>query len=77
MVQGGQRPEHHPLQARKLTDPDPSAAAAGLLGIDHVQLAMPTGHKAELDAERFYHEVLGLERVPKPPELAVRVPSSA
>jgi diguanylate cyclase (GGDEF)-like protein/PAS domain S-box-containing protein len=43
-----------------------------MLGIDHVQLAMPPGDQAELDAERFYQGVLGLERVPKPPELATR-----
>jgi diguanylate cyclase (GGDEF)-like protein/PAS domain S-box-containing protein len=43
-----------------------------LLGIDHVQLAMPAGEAAEREAEHFYQGVLGLERVPKPPALAVR-----
>ncbi len=43
-----------------------------LLGIDHVQLAMPPGDDAVRRAEDFYHGVLGLQQVPKPPELAVR-----
>jgi diguanylate cyclase (GGDEF)-like protein/PAS domain S-box-containing protein len=42
------------------------------LGIDHVQLAMPAGPEAETEADRFYGSVLGLERIPKPAELAVR-----
>jgi diguanylate cyclase (GGDEF)-like protein/PAS domain S-box-containing protein len=33
---------------------------------------MPGGEEAERAAERFYAGVLGLERVPKPPEMAVR-----
>ncbi|HEU0171832.1 MAG TPA: diguanylate cyclase [Acidimicrobiales bacterium] len=33
---------------------------------------MPGGEEAERAAERFYVDVLGLERVPKPPTLAVR-----
>ncbi len=41
-----------------------------LLRIDHVQLAMPPGREDE--AERFYAGVLGVPRVPKPPELAKR-----
>jgi catechol 2,3-dioxygenase-like lactoylglutathione lyase family enzyme len=41
-----------------------------LVALDHVQLAMPVG--AEAEAERFYAGLLGLERVPKPPALAVR-----
>lgn len=45
---------------------------ARLLSIDHVQLAMPPGDQAELEAERFYHEVLGLVPVPKPRALAPR-----
>jgi hypothetical protein len=40
--------------------------------IDHVQLAMPAGPKAEAMAEGFYAGMLGLPRVPKPPELAAR-----
>lgn len=39
-------------------------------GIDHVQLAMPSG--GEPRARRFYGEVLGLTEIPKPPNLAAR-----
>ncbi len=38
--------------------------------LDHVQLAMPVGGEAA--AQRFYGDVLGLPRVPKPPHLASR-----
>ena len=38
--------------------------------LDHVQLAMPPG--AEDRATAFYEGVLGIPRVPKPPELAAR-----
>ena len=38
--------------------------------IDHVQLAMPPG--GEELATWFYSEVLGVPRVPKPVELAIR-----
>ncbi len=41
-----------------------------IVGIDHVQLAMPEG--GEEEAERFYSGVLGLERVPKPAAMALR-----
>jgi len=41
-----------------------------LIGIDHVQLAMPPG--GDDDARRFYSDVLALSEVPKPPALAVR-----
>lgn len=41
-----------------------------IIGIDHVQLAMPAG--AETDARAFYNGVLGLTEVAKPPELAAR-----
>jgi len=41
-----------------------------IVGIDHVQLAMPVGGEAE--AERFYSAVLGLDRVAKPAAMAVR-----
>jgi diguanylate cyclase (GGDEF)-like protein/PAS domain S-box-containing protein len=71
VVQGGQRPEHHPGQAHDLTPPG-ALPTPHLLGIDHVQLAMPGGEEAVRAAERFYVDVLGLERVPKPPTLAVR-----
>ena len=43
-----------------------------LLGVDHVQLAMPAGPTAEWEAEGFYCGLLTLERVPKPPALAER-----
>jgi catechol 2,3-dioxygenase-like lactoylglutathione lyase family enzyme len=38
--------------------------------VDHVQLAMPAG--AEERATEFYEGLLGIPRVPKPPELEVR-----
>jgi catechol 2,3-dioxygenase-like lactoylglutathione lyase family enzyme len=41
-------------------------------GLDHVQLAMPAGPEAEARAEAFFSGLLGLPRVPKPPELAAR-----
>lgn len=41
-----------------------------IVGIEHVQLAMPAGREAE--ARAFYAELLGLPEVPKPPELAKR-----
>ncbi len=41
-------------------------------GIDHVQLAMPAGRVADTRAQAFFEGLLGLRRVPKPPELAVR-----
>lgn len=42
----------------------------GVTAIEHVQLAMPPGREDE--ARAFYREVLGLDEVPKPPELAAR-----
>lgn len=41
-----------------------------MLGIDHVQLAMPRGREAE--AVAFYEGLLGLAQVAKPAHLAVR-----
>ena len=41
-----------------------------IVGIDHVQLAMPVG--AEPHARQFYSGVLGLDEIPKPAALAVR-----
>src|SRR6185312_8001708 len=41
-----------------------------IVGIDHVQLAMPAGEEAR--ARAFYGEVLGLPETPKPPNLAKR-----
>jgi len=43
---------------------------AGLvLGLDHVQLAMP--HGGEERARAFYADLLGMEEIPKPAHLAV------
>jgi catechol 2,3-dioxygenase-like lactoylglutathione lyase family enzyme len=42
----------------------------GVVGIDHVQLAMPGGREDE--AVAFYEGLLGIPHVPKPPHLAVR-----
>jgi catechol 2,3-dioxygenase-like lactoylglutathione lyase family enzyme len=41
-----------------------------VVGLDHVQLAMPAGR--EDDARRFYSGLLGLPEIVKPPELAKR-----
>jgi catechol 2,3-dioxygenase-like lactoylglutathione lyase family enzyme len=41
-----------------------------VVGLDHVQLAMPAG--AELQARSFYGTLLGLAEVAKPPELVSR-----
>ena len=41
-----------------------------IVGIDHVQLAMPAGREDE--ARQFYTGLLGIPEVPKPPELAAR-----
>ena len=41
-----------------------------ILGIDHVQLAMPAG--GEEKAQAFFVTLLGFHEIPKPPELAKR-----
>ncbi len=41
-----------------------------MVGLDHVQLAAPSGCEAE--ARRFFGDVLGLAEVPKPESLAAR-----
>ena len=41
-----------------------------VVGIDHVQLAMPAG--GEERARSFYRDVLGLGEQPKPPAIAAR-----
>ncbi len=41
-----------------------------VVGIDHVQMAMPEG--GEASAQEFYEGLLGLTRVPKPPHLERR-----
>jgi uncharacterized protein (DUF302 family)/extradiol dioxygenase family protein len=41
-----------------------------VIGLDHVQLAMPAG--GEADARGFYADVLGLPEIPKPADFAQR-----
>ncbi|MAY54943.1 MAG: glyoxalase [Gammaproteobacteria bacterium] len=41
-----------------------------IVGLDHVQLAMPRGKEAQ--ARAFYCDVLGMSEVPKPATLASR-----
>ena len=41
-----------------------------IVGMDHVQLAMPAGR--EDDARAFYDRLLGISEVAKPPHLAAR-----
>jgi catechol 2,3-dioxygenase-like lactoylglutathione lyase family enzyme len=41
-----------------------------VIGLDHLQLAMPRGREA--DARAFYSGILGLTEITKPPNLAVR-----
>jgi catechol 2,3-dioxygenase-like lactoylglutathione lyase family enzyme len=41
-----------------------------ILGLDHVQIALPAG--SEEAARRFYGGVLGLEEIPKPDALRAR-----
>ncbi len=48
----------------------PVASGAMIVGVHHVQLAMPAGREDE--AEAFYAGVLGIPRVPKPAPLAGR-----
>lgn len=43
---------------------------ARVVGIEHVQLAMPPGEEER--ARAFYAGLLGIPEVPKPPHLAVR-----
>jgi catechol 2,3-dioxygenase-like lactoylglutathione lyase family enzyme len=43
---------------------------AAIIGLDHVQLAMPPG--AEDRARAFYCSVMGMAERPKPPDLAAR-----
>ena len=41
-----------------------------ILGVDHVQLAMPPGEEGR--ARAFYEGILGISEQPKPPNLASR-----
>jgi catechol 2,3-dioxygenase-like lactoylglutathione lyase family enzyme len=43
-----------------------------IIGLDHVQLAMPAGVEAEALAVAFYEGALGIPQVAKPDVLAVR-----
>jgi catechol 2,3-dioxygenase-like lactoylglutathione lyase family enzyme len=45
-------------------------SAPPIVGIDHVQIAIPKG--GEERARAFYVGVLGMVEVPKPPKMAVR-----
>src|SRR5262245_5429851 len=49
---------------------DTSTVPAEILGLDHIQLAMPPGQEAA--ARAFYTGVLGMAEEPKPANLAVR-----
>ncbi len=70
----------HHGRARRLrssspsTSRPPSASAkrgnVRIVGIDHVQLAMPRGR--EDDARAFCRDILGMEEIPKPANLAAR-----
>ena len=42
----------------------------GIIGIDHVQIAMPPGEEDR--ARAFYADIIGLREVPKPAEMAKR-----
>jgi catechol 2,3-dioxygenase-like lactoylglutathione lyase family enzyme len=42
----------------------------GVVALDHLLLAMPSGREAE--ARAFYGDILGLEELTKPPNLAIR-----
>jgi catechol 2,3-dioxygenase-like lactoylglutathione lyase family enzyme len=44
--------------------------APAIVGVDHIQLAMPPGREAQ--ARAFYAELLGVPEIPKPPDLARR-----
>src|ERR1700747_2099775 len=46
------------------------SALMSVIGIDHVQLAMPAGQEER--ARAFYRDVLGVPETPKPADLAKR-----
>lgn len=50
--------------------PTGAIIAGVILGIDHVQVAAPTG--SEPEARRFYGQLLGLPELAKPPVLEAR-----
>ena len=51
-------------------DATEAQAMIEVVGIDHIQLSMPSG--GEDEARSFYVEILGLREVAKPPQLAGR-----
>lgn len=53
-----------------MTPDPPGQGQAAILGVDHVQLAMPVGREDE--ARAFYTDLLGIPEVAKPPALAGR-----
>jgi catechol 2,3-dioxygenase-like lactoylglutathione lyase family enzyme len=55
------------IRSQRWAEHGPSAQ---VVGIHHVQLAMPPGE--EETARGFYRDVLGLQEIPKPPKLAER-----
>ena len=67
---------HHPPRSGGVGDNPAMATAANkgrgehIIGVDHVQLAMPAG--GENAGRRFYAGALGLSEVPKPAPLAGR-----
>lgn len=64
--------EAAPVPEAEAVPPNDPAGQYRLVGLDHVQLAMPAGDAAVAQAVSFYSDLLGLVRVPKPPELEVR-----
>src|SRR5882672_4063089 len=61
-------PAAAPAAARRIRTVD--RRDGRVVGLHHVQLAMPQGE--EEAAEKFYGYLLGLEQISKPPELAPR-----
>lgn len=53
-----------------MTPARPASGAALVTGLDHVQLAAPAG--CEVQARRFFGDVLGLVELEKPPALRAR-----
>ncbi len=53
-----------------MAEPPPSRPESQVIGLDHVQLAMPPG--GEPQAREFYGRLLGLREVQKPAPLADR-----
>ena len=47
-------------------------SGGGVVGLDHVQLAVPAGAEAVAQAEAFWCGLLGMVRLPKPAVMAAR-----